>query len=126
MKNLNMPLPISEEKLQELAEGGRIEYLNYNPRSKSGMREWEIKICRGDGMRKILVMYDSGFSVTVKQVEITPYDNLLERNREICRLYRDEKISQSFLSKLFNISQPAVSQIVNGRGKADVNKNNGQ
>ncbi len=100
--------------LAKFAAGGTVEFENYLPRSKSGMRTWELKIRDEDGSRRIVVIRDSGLNVTGTDVAVQPFTNRAERNAEICRLYNECHLSQVFLANLFNISQPAVSVIIKG------------
>lgn len=99
--------------LEKFAAGGMVEFENYLPRSKSGMRTWELKIRDEDGNRRIVVIRDSGLNVTGTEVAVQPFTNRAGRNEEIYRLYHDEGLSQLFLANLFNMSQPSVSLIVN-------------
>lgn len=100
--------------LEKFAAGGTVEFENYLPRSKSGMRTWELKIRDADGSRRIVVIRDSGLNITGTEVAVQPFTNRAERNEEICRLYNECHLSQVFLANLFNISQPAVSVIIKG------------
>ena len=101
--------------LEKFAAGGEVEFENYLPRCRSGMRAWELKIRDADGSRRIVVIRDSGLNVTGTEVAVQPFTNRAERNEEICRLYNECHLSQVFLANLFNISQPSVSLIVNGK-----------
>ena len=85
------------------------------PRSNMGMRKWEIKARYKDGSCKVVVMRDSGFSIMGEVIAVNDYKTRAERNAEIYRLYHEEGLSQIFLGNLFNISQPSVSLIVNGK-----------
>ena len=85
--------------LEKFAACGTVEFENYLPRSKSGMRTWELKIRDEDGSRRIVVIRDSGLNVTGTEVAVQPFTNRAE---------------QVFLANLFNISQPAVSVIIKG------------
>ena len=100
--------------LKKFAAGGTVEFENYLPRSKSGMRTWELKIRDADGSRRIVVIRDSGLNITGTEVHVQAFTNRAERNEEICRLYNECHLSQVFLANLFNISQPAVSVIIKG------------
>lgn len=99
--------------LEKFAAGGTVEFENYLPRSRSGMRTWELKMRDEDGSRRIVVIRDSGLNVTGTEVAVQPFTNRAERNEEIYRLYHEEGLSQLFLANLFNMSQPSVSLIVN-------------
>lgn len=103
---------LDKTMLKKFAAGGTVEFENYLPRSKSGMRTWELKIRDKDGSRRIVVIRDSGLNVTGTEMAVQPFTNRAERNEEICRLYGECHLSQVFLANLFNISQPAVSVII--------------
>lgn len=105
-------LPFDKARFKHIAGEGVAEDFNYMPRSNLGMRKWEIKVRYPDGRCKVVVMRDSGFSVTGEIIEVNDYQNRKERNDEVYRLYHEQGLSQVFLGKLFNISQPSVSLIV--------------
>lgn len=42
--------------LEKFAAGGTVEFENYLPRCRSGMRTWELKIRDADGSRRIVVI----------------------------------------------------------------------
>ncbi len=45
-----MPVPtLDNETLKHIAGDGIVEFCLYNPRSKSGMPTWELKIKSADG-----------------------------------------------------------------------------
>ncbi len=44
---------LDKTMLKKFAAGGTVEFENYLPRSKSGMRTWELKIRDKDGSRRI-------------------------------------------------------------------------
>jgi len=107
--------PFNEARFKAIAGDAETEYYNYMPRSNMGMRKWEIKARYKDGSCKVVVMRDSGFSITGEVIAVNDYKTRAERNAEIYRLYHEEGLSQIFLGNLFNISQPSVSLIVNGK-----------
>lgn len=106
-------VPFDKRRFEHIAGKCETEYFNYLPRSKAGMRKWEIKARYDDGTSKIIVMCDSGFNIIGEVVAVNDFTNREERNKEIYRLYHKEGISQMFLAKVFNMSQPSVSLIVN-------------
>lgn len=114
--------PFDKRRFEHIAGKCEAEYFNYLPRSRSGMRKWEIKARYSDGTSKIVVMRDSGLSITGEIIAVNDYKTRKERNREIYRLYHEEGLSQVFLGNLFNISQPSVSLIVNGKSLKENNK----
>ncbi len=107
---------LDEETLKHIAGDGKIELCLHNPRSKSGIQMWELKIKLPDGKRKIAVVRDYGFEQNVEEIAINRFKTRAERNAEIYRLYHEQGLSQIFLANLFNISQPSVSLIVNRKG----------
>ncbi len=111
-----MPAPtLDNETLKHIAGDGKIEFYLYNQRSKSGMPTWEMKIKNVDGTRKIMVIRDSGISLSQTEVTVQAFKTRAERNAEICRLYHEEGLSQMFLANLFNMSQPSISIIVKAK-----------
>ena len=79
------------------------------------MPTWELKIKNPYNTRKVVIIRDFGFAIRHEVVEIKTFNTIIERNKEILRLYKEEGLSQIFLGNLFNISQPSVSLIVNGK-----------
>lgn len=105
--------------LKQICGNAETEFCLYNPRSKSGIQTWEIKVRNTDNIRKIIVVRDYGYKIDHEEIQINPFKTRAERNAEILRLYKEEGISQIFLGNLFNISQPSISLIVNGKGVTD-------
>ena len=103
----------NKEKFKTLAADCTAEYVNYMPRGKTGMRCWEIKAQKPDGEYMIVLLCDYGYKTGGEVIEIHPFVNRKERNKEICRLYYEKGVSQLFLANLFNMSQPSVSVIIN-------------
>ena len=105
--------------LKTIIGDAEAEFCLYNPRSKSGIQTWEIKVRNTDNTRKIIVVRDYGYKIDHEEIQIHPFKIRAERNKEIYRLYHEEGISQIFLGNLFNISQPSISLIVNCKGVTD-------
>ena len=110
-----MNTELSPKYLKEICGEAEAEFCLYNPRSKSGIQTWEIKVRNTDNTRKIIVVRDYGYKIDHEEIQINPFKTREERNAEILRLYKEEGISQIFLGNLFNISQPSVSIIVNAK-----------
>ena len=110
-----MNTELSPKYLKEICGEAEAEFCLYNPRSKSGIQTWEIKVRNTDNTRKIIVVRDYGYKIDHEEIQINPFKTREERNAEILRLYKEEGISQIFLGNLFNISQPSVSVIVNAK-----------
>ena len=60
----------------------------------------------------IVLLCDYGYKTGGEVIEIHPFVNREERNKEICRLYYEKDVSQLFLAN-FLMSQPLVSVIDN-------------
>ncbi len=103
---------LSPKFLKIIIGNAEAEFCLYNPRSKSGIQTWEIKVRNTDNTRKIIVVRDYSYKIDHEEIQIHPFTTRAERNAEILRLYKEEGISQIFLGNLFNISQPSVSLIV--------------
>ena len=110
---------LSSKFLKTIIGNAEAEFCLYNPRSKNGIQTWEIKVRNTDNTRKIIVVRDYGYKIDHEEIQIHPFATRAERNKEIYRLYHEEGISQIFLGNLFNISQPSISLIVNGKGVTD-------
>ena len=111
-----MNTELSPTFLNQICGNAKAEFCLYNPRSKTGIQTWEIKVRNTDNTRKIIVVVrDYGYKIDYEEIQIHPFKTRAERNAEILRLYKEEGISQIFLGNLFNISQPSVSLIVNGK-----------
>ena len=111
---MEQEIPMKNVLLKDAVGDGKIEYCLYNPRN-NGIQTWELKVLKTDGTRKVIIVRDYGFQVQKDQIQINPFKTREERNTEINRLYHEEGLSQVFLGNLFNISQPSVSLIVNGK-----------
>ncbi len=110
---------LNSKFLKQICGNAEAEFCLYNPRSKSGIQTWEIKVRNPDNTRKIIVVRDYGYKIDHEEIQIHPFTTRAERNAEILRLYKEKGISQIFLGDLFNISQPSISLIVNGKGVTD-------
>lgn len=114
-----MNTELSPKFLKQICGNAEAEFCLYNHRSKSGIQTWEIKVRNPDNTRKIIVVRDYGYKIDHEEIQIHPFTTRAERNAEILRLYKEKGISQIFLGDLFNISQPSISLIVNGKGVTD-------
>lgn len=110
-------LSYNEEKFNQVAPGCRAEYINYMPRGREGIRCWEIKAQTPEDDYIIVVLKDYGYTLKGEAITITPFTNREGRNEELSRLYSEKGLSQTFLANLFNMSQPAVSLIINNKNK---------
>ncbi len=110
-----MNTELNSKYLKQICGDAEAEFCLYNPRSKTGIQTWEIKVRNTDNTRKIIVVRDYGYKIDHEEIQIHPFKTREERNAEILRLYKEEGISQNFLGNLFNISQPSVSVIVKSK-----------
>ena len=101
-----MNTELNPKFLNQICGDAEAEFCLYNPRSKSGIQTWEIKVRNTDNTRKIIVVRDYGYKIDYEEIQIHPFKTRAERNAEILRLYKEEGISQIFLGNLFNISSP--------------------
>ena len=93
---IQQPLDAAIQK-EIAAKGGTIEFCLYNPRSKIGVRAWELKIKMPDGKLKIAIVRDYDFEMSMEEIQIKHFKNRAERNAEICRLYHESAIKNSQL-----------------------------
>lgn len=95
----------------QIASNCTAEYVHYAPRSKNGLRSWEIKAVNADGICKVVVLKDCGIGITGEVIEMTPFASREERNALICQLYK-KGLSQVFIAELLKITQSSVSIIL--------------
>lgn len=110
-------IPFNQTMLKQAVGDNELEFYNVNMRNNDGGRTVELKLTATDGSRKVLVLADRGYCIEQREVKLRPYLGRIERNDEICRLYKEEHLTQAFLADLFSITQPSVSLIIKGAGK---------
>ena len=49
---MEQEIPMKNELLKDAVGDGKIEFCLYNPRNKSGIQTWELKVLNTDGTRK--------------------------------------------------------------------------
>ncbi len=102
-------IPFSQSAIARAAGGDEIEFYNVNMRGQSGCCELELKLLKENGERKIIVLCDRGTRVEHREVKLKDFFSRDERDFEICRLYKEEHLTQVFLANLFKLTQPSVS-----------------
>lgn len=107
---------ISEKFINTLDEG-RIDFLFICRHSNVTGKVAEICIIYPDLFRKVFVLYDYGYCIKFKEIDVNEFNGREGRNEEIKRLYREGRLSQNFIARLFKIQQPTVSAIINKSGK---------
>lgn len=80
---------------------------------KKVIKKLELQVYNPEGYRKFFILKDKGYMVDRREVIIRPFNSKAERNKEIYRLYKEEKMTQEFIGKIFGLSQPTISVIVN-------------
>lgn len=63
---------LNSKFLKQICGNAEAEFCLYNPRSKSGIQTWEIKVRNTDNTRKIIVVRDYGYKSTTKKYKSTP------------------------------------------------------
>ena len=94
-------VPFTQKVIKDAIGSGEVEFFNFSPNSKSGIKNLEMKIYYPDGQRKVIILHN-----------VNLFNNREERNKEILRLYTEKNLSQAFLANLFGLSQPAISVII--------------
>lgn len=80
-----------------------------------GFKKLEVQILYPNNCRGFFVITDNGFMIDKREVIIRPCANMQQRNQEIKRLYSEEKMTQVFIAKIFGLTQPTISGIVNSK-----------
>ena len=88
---------------------------DYLPEKINTIPKTEICLLDTSGFKKIYTINDCGNAIQIKEISVNAFQTKAERNSEIYHLYHKEGLSQIFLAKLFNISQPTISLIVNNK-----------
>ena len=73
--------PFDKARFKHIAGDGVAEDFNYMPRSNLGMRKWEIKVRYPDGKCKVVVMRDSGFSITGEVIDVNEFTSASSATR---------------------------------------------
>ena len=89
-----------------------IVFQKYNPRSRNGIVNWELKIKLPNNKYKFVVIEDSVDGINIKEISIKKFTDKKERDIEIYNLYTIQWLSQTFLSEIFKLSQPSISLIL--------------
>lgn len=105
-------IPFEQNAIKAAVGNGVLEFYYFSPNGRTGIKNLEMKIYYPDGLRKIIVLHDSGFKITSEEIKNHDFVGRQGRNEEIWRLYSENNLSQTFLANLFGISQPSVSLIV--------------
>ena len=105
-------VPFTQKVIKDAIGSGEVEFFNFSPNSKSGIKNLEMKIYYPDGQRKVIILHDYGVQISSEEVNVNLFNNREERNKEILRLYKENNLSQAFLTNLFGLSQPAISVII--------------
>ena len=96
-------VPFTQEVIKDAIGNGEVEFFNFSPNSKSGIKNLEMKIYYPDGQRKVIILHDYGVQISSEEVNVNLFNNREERKKSL---------SQAFLANLFGLSQPAISVII--------------
>lgn len=103
----------NQMEIDRIVGDGVIENANLST-TKKGYKKLEIQVYFPDsGCRKFFVLKDKGYLIDRREVMIKPFDSKKARDREIRRLYIKEKLTQAFIGKIFGLTQPTISAIIN-------------
>ena len=100
------------ENFIKLIDNGEIEFFTTTKHSNVVGKRAEICVIYPDMYRKIFVLYDYGYCIKFEEIALNEFNDVRTRNKEICRLYSEAGLSQTFIGHLFKISQPSVSLII--------------
>lgn len=103
------------EKINTILRSGKLIYYYVFSRTVNTIPKTELCILDTSGFKKIYTIGDCGNAIQIKEISVNAFQTKAERNSEIYHLYHKEGLSQLFLAKLFNISQPTISLIVNNK-----------
>ena len=107
----NYPIPFNQSEIQNVVKNGEIENFSMT-RTNKGYRKLELQIYYPEGDRKFFILKDKGYTIVHRQIHIKPFENKSERNSEIFRLYKKEKMTQEFIGKIFGLKQSTIAGIV--------------
>lgn len=105
-------IPFNQNELQRIVKGGIVENFNLS-RTHKGYKKLELKIYYPTGHRKFFMLIDKGCIIDRREIIIHPFDDKKTRDKEIRRLYIEEKMTQSFIANIFGLTQPTISGIIN-------------
>ena len=101
------------EKFIKTIDEGKIDFIITSRHSNIVGKGAEICVIYPELYRRVFVLYDYGYCIKFEEITINKFTDKDSRNREIGRLYHEEHLSQIFIGRLFKISQPSVSIILN-------------
>lgn len=105
-------IDVIPEKFIQTLDEGKIEILCVSRNSNMVSKIAELSVIYPDMHRKVFALYDYGYCIKFEEITINEFMDKDSRNREIGRLYHEAHLSQSFIGRLFKISQPTVSIIL--------------
>lgn len=104
--------PIFRNAIEDRIQyGGQIESSVYS-RTIEGHTKLEIIIVYRNTNRDFWQYIDNGITTTEKHIHVNTWENISQRNKEIIRLYKKERLTQEFIGKIFGLRQPSISLIV--------------
>ena len=107
----NSLTPFNQSEIQNVVGNGQIENFSISI-TKKGYRKLELQVYDPDGHRRFFILKDKGYMIDRREIQIYPFESKSERNDEIYRLYKKEKMTQEFIGKIFGLKQPTIAGIV--------------
>lgn len=108
-----LPIAIRNNLGELLGINGKVENECIS-RDSTGLMKYEVQIIFPNGSRTFFIMRDTGYMIEKRQISIKRIENIEERNTEIRRLYKSESLTQTFIGKIFGLSQATISSIIRG------------
>lgn len=88
---------LNSKFLKQICGNAEAEFCLYNPRSKSGIQTWEIKVRNTDNTRKIIVVRDYGYKIDHEEIQ-TPVRNAMPKYYDYIRKKEYHKFSSAICS----------------------------
>ena len=61
-------VPFTQEVIKDAIGNGEVEFFNFSPNSKSGIKNLEMKIYYPNGQRKVIILHDYGVQIRSEEV----------------------------------------------------------
>ena len=111
---VQLPIAMRNYLVKLLGEDGEVENECIS-RDYNGLCKYEVQIVFPNGARTFFTIIDTGYIIEKREIIIRRIGSIEERNNEIQRLYKKESLTQTFIGKIFGLSQSTVSAIVRGK-----------
>lgn len=108
----NLILFNQNELQRVIGTDGQVENFNIS-QTEEGYKKLELQIYYPTGHRKFFILKEKRSIIERREICINPFNNKAARDQEIRRLYKEEKMTQIFIAKIFGLKQPTISTIIN-------------